>query len=132
MTTPGESAGAPVVPSPDVALLEAHISVPDTEGAQRIAADLVARQLAACVQILGPMASVYTWKGEVHRSQEWLLLVKTTEEAFPRVAEVVRHQHRYDVPEIIAVPVSHALADYGDWVRAHSDGIDDDELMGRE
>lgn len=110
-------------------LVEAHISVPDTDSAQRIAGDLVARQLAACVQVLGPMASVYAWKGEVHRSQEWLLLIKTTAEAFPRVAEAVRRQHRYDVPEIIAVPISHALAEYGDWVRTHSDGIDDEELL---
>lgn len=112
------------------ALVEAHISMPDTESAQRVADDLVARQLAACVQVLGPIASVYTWQGEVHRAQEWLLLVKTTAEAFPRVAEAVRHQHRYDVPEIVAVPISHALSDYGQWVRSHSDGIDDHELQG--
>lgn len=110
------------------ALVEAHISVPDTESAQRIADDLVARQLAACVQILGPMTSVYTWQGEVHRTQEWLLLVKTTDEAFPRLAEVVSAQHRYDVPEIIAVPVSHALGEYATWVRQGSDGINDEEL----
>ena len=71
-------------------LVEVHITVPDSESGQRIASDLVARQLAACVQILGPMASVYTWKGEVHQNQEWLLLAKTTEDAFPRVVEVVR------------------------------------------
>ena len=52
------------------ALVEAHVSVPDTDTAQRIASDLVARQLAACVQVLGPMTSVYTWEGEVHRSEE--------------------------------------------------------------
>lgn len=111
------------------ALVEAHVSVPDADSAQRIASDLVARQLAACVQVLGPMASVYTWKGEVHQAQEWLLLVKTTAEAFPRVAEVVAHQHRYDVPEIIAVPVTHALSEYATWVRNNSDGIDDAELL---
>lgn len=110
------------------ALVEAHVSVPDAESAQRIASDLVARQLAACVQVLGPMASVYTWKGEVHQAQEWLLLVKTTAESFSRVAEVVTHQHRYDVPEVIAVPITHALSEYATWVRKGSDGIDDDEL----
>ena len=114
-------------------LVEVHVSTPDPESAQRIASDLVARQLAVCVQVLGPMASVYSWKGEVQRSQEYLLLAKTTAAAFPRVAEVVRHQHPYDIPEVIAVPISHALADYGRWVRKHSDGIDDEELLvGRE
>ncbi|GAA5163673.1 divalent-cation tolerance protein CutA [Ornithinimicrobium tianjinense] len=121
MTTPG-------VEDPGSALVEAHVSVPDTESAQRIADDLVARQLAACVQILGPMTSVYAWKGEVHRAPEWLLLVKTTAEAFPQVAEAVRRQHRYDVPEIVAVPMTHALAEYGRWVRTHSDGLSDAEL----
>ncbi len=111
------------------ALVEAHVSVPDADSAQRIASDLVARQLAACVQVLGPMASVYSWKGEVHQAQEWLLLVKTTADAFPRVAEVVAQQHRYDVPEVVAVPVTHALAEYATWVRNNSDGIDDAELL---
>lgn len=110
------------------ALVEVHVSAPDAESAQRIAADLVARQLAACVQVLGPMASVYTWKGEVHRNNEYLLLAKTTADAFSKVAEVVRSQHRYDIPEVIAVPITHALAEYGEWVRRHSDGIDDEEL----
>ena len=110
------------------ALIEVRVSVPDAESAQRIASDLVARQLAACVQVLGPMASVYSWKGDVHRSQEWLLLIKSTVDAFPQVAAAVRQQHRYDVPEIMAVPVTHALAEYAAWVRDHSDGIDDREL----
>lgn len=110
------------------ALVEAHISVPDAESARRLADQLVVRQLAACVQILGPMASVYTWKGEVHQSQEWLLLAKTTEAAFGDLAAVVRAEHRYDVPEIIAVPITQALGEYAEWVRRHSDGIDDEEL----
>ena len=111
------------------ALIEVRVSVPDAESARRIASDVVARQLAACVQILGPMVSIYTWKGEVHESQEWLLLVKSTNVSFEHVAEVVRENHRYDVPEVIAVPVTHALGDYAEWVRKHSDGIDDEELL---
>lgn len=111
-------------------LVEVHISVPDAEAGRRIAADLVARQLAACVQILGPMVSVYTWKGEVHESQEWLLLVKSTDEAFEQVIQRVRTQHRYDVPEVVAVPITHALESYAAWVRQHSDGRDDQELNG--
>ena len=110
------------------ALVEVRISTPDPGSAQRIAADLVARQLAACVQILGPMTSVYTWEGEVHEAQEWLLLAKSTEAAFPQLAAVVRSHHRYDVPEIAAVPITHVDDSYAAWVRSNSDGIDDDEL----
>lgn len=111
-------------------LVEVHVAVPDTESAQVIASDLVARQLAACVQILGPVTSVYTWEGDVHQTQEWLLLAKSTDEAFAEVVQVVRSHHRYDVPEIIAVPVVQAEEEYAGWVRANSDGIDDAELLG--
>lgn len=116
------------VPHP-TGLVEVHVSVPDTEAAQRIATDLVARQLAACVQVLGPVASVYAWEGRVQRAEEWLLLVKTTAEALPRVVEAVRAQHRYEVPEIIAVPVVHSLAEYGDWVRDNAGGLDDAQRL---
>lgn len=98
-------------------LVEAHVTVPDTESAERIARELVERGQAACVQCLGPIASVYRWQGETHRAQEWLLLVKTTDEAFPDVCRTVQELHRYDVPEIIAVPVSHSLEPYAGWVR---------------
>lgn len=130
MTLPAphpEHPGPTADPSPS-ALVEVHVSAPDQESAKRIASDLVARQLAACVQVLGPMASVYTWQGEVHQSQEWLLLAKSTDQAFSELARVVRTHHRYDVPEIIAVPISRAGEDYAAWVRKHSDGIDDREL----
>lgn len=111
------------------ALLEVRVSVPDAPTGRRIAHDLVARQLAACVQVMGPITSVYSWKGEVEQEDEWLLLIKSTEDAFAELAATVRGVHRYDVPEIIAVPVTHALAEYADWVRRRSDGITDDELL---
>ncbi len=104
------------------ALVEARVTVPDAETAERVARDLVTRKLAACVQCLGPVASVYTWKEEVHRAAEWLLLIKTTEAAFDAVAAVVQSHHRYDVPEVIAVPVTHTLEAYGTWVRENSAG----------
>ena len=111
-------------------LVEARVAVPDAESARRIADDLVARQLAACVQVLGPMTSFYTWRDEVQRNEEWLLLAKTTADAFPELAQAVVAHHRYDVPEVIAVPVTQALSSYASWVRRGSDGIDDAELPG--
>lgn len=103
-------------------LVEGRVSTPDAETARRIAEDLVGHGDAACVQVLGPMASIYQWQGEVHRSNEYLLLVKTTRSAFTRVVDAVRRHHRYEVPEVIAVPVTHALAEYGEWVVTHSRG----------
>lgn len=98
-------------------LIEVHISVPEAESARAIATELVRRQLAACVQILGPMASIYTWQGEPQQATEWLLLVKSTADRFEELTETVVAHHRYDTPEIVAVPVSHSLAAYGAWVR---------------
>ena len=103
-------------------LVEARVAVPDPETARRIADDLVSRRLAACVQVLGPMLSVYTWEGEVHRAEEWLLLAKTTQAAYPLVEEAVLALHGYDVPEVIAVPVTEALGPYADWVRRGAGG----------
>lgn len=99
------------------ALLEIHITVPEAAAAHAMARDIVGQRLAACVQCLGPLTSLYTWEGEVQQTTEWLLLVKTTEEMFQAVSELVTANHRYDVPEIVAVPVSHTLGAYGAWVR---------------
>ena len=107
------------------ALAEVHVAAPDAESAQRIAEELVSERSAACVQVLGPMASIYTWKDQVHRSNEYLLLIKTTRAAFERVAEVVRRHHRYDVPEILAVPVLEVNEEYRQWVLRHSRGKGD-------
>jgi periplasmic divalent cation tolerance protein len=112
------------------ALVEARVSVPDAETARSMASDLVSRQVGACVQILGPVTSYYSWKGEVHQAHEWLLLVKTTAESFEQLTRVVRAHHRYDVPEIVAVPITQALGSYAGWVRSHSGGVHDPERTG--
>ena len=98
-------------------LIEVHISMPEAEAAREMATELVRRQLAACVQILGPMASIYTWRGEPQQATEWLLLVKSTADRFEELTEAVVAHHRYDTPEIVAVPITHALGSYGAWVR---------------
>ena len=98
-------------------LIEIRVSATDAETAHAMAKDIVGANLAACVQCLRPMASVYSWKGEVHQATEWLLLIKTTADLFQGVSDLVTERHRYDVPEIMAVPVSHALSSYSAWVR---------------
>lgn len=98
-------------------LVEVRVTAPDEQTADALAAGLVERRLAACAQVLGPITSVYTWEGVTERSQEWLLLVKTTEAAFDALAAAVQEQHPYEVPEVLAVPVAQALTSYAEWVR---------------
>ncbi|WP_298752208.1 divalent-cation tolerance protein CutA [uncultured Serinicoccus sp.] len=111
-------------------LVEVRVSVPSMESARHIGEALVARRAAACVQVLGPMTSIYSWSGEVHESKEWLLLAKTSREAFGRLCETVRSLHPYEVPEIMAVPVVDALDRYAAWVTHHLGGSGAEQPRG--
>jgi periplasmic divalent cation tolerance protein len=89
--------------------------------AERIARALVESRLAACVNILPRILSVYRWKGDVEESSEWLLLIKTARGNFGRLQAEVRKLHSYEVPELVAVPVVDGLAAYLDWIAASVD-----------
>lgn len=84
--------------------------------AEELARGAVRRRVAACVQISGPVTSVYRWEGEVETDQEWQVLFKTTDARFAALETYVREAHDYDVPEIIATPVVRGGADYLAWV----------------
>jgi periplasmic divalent cation tolerance protein len=86
------------------------------EEAQKIASALVEQQLAACVNVVGPISSTYRWQGKVENAQEFLLVIKTTASAYPRVAEAIRHLHSYDLPEIIQLSIMDGSADYLAWI----------------
>jgi periplasmic divalent cation tolerance protein len=86
------------------------------EEAARLADMLVGAHLAACVQILPEMESVYRWQGKIERAAEILLLAKTTRSKFEELEREVRALHSYDTPEIIAVPVVAGSASYVDWL----------------
>ena len=87
------------------------------EEAARLAEMLVGAHLAACVQILPEMESVYRWQGKIERQSEILLLAKTTREKFDELEREVRALHSYDTPEIIAVPVRAGSAPYLEWLK---------------
>jgi len=89
------------------------------EEAARLADILVTARLAACVQILPEIESVYHWKGAVERAAEILLLAKTTAENFTALEAAVRALHSYETPEIIALPVTVASAPYLEWLTAN-------------
>ena len=84
--------------------------------AARIAELLVNSHLAACVQILPEIESVYRWQGKVERAQEVLLLAKTTAAKFDELDRAVREIHSYETPEIVALPISSASESYLDWL----------------
>lgn len=73
-------------------------------------------RLAACVQIVGPIRSLYWWDGKVQNEQEWQLLCKTTAELLPALEATIKANHSYDVPEIIATDIVGGNADYMSWI----------------
>jgi len=91
-------------------------NLPDRIVAERVAETLVTQGVAACVNIMAECTSVYYWRGQLERSSEIPLLIKTTHAAYPRLEAVLRKLHPYELPEIIALPVSEGLPDYLNWV----------------
>ena len=91
-------------------------TAPTREEANSIATELVSRHLAACVNILGPLASVYQWQGEVERSEEFLLLIKSTENNSSAIQDAIRELHSYKIPELIAFTIESGLESYLNWI----------------
>jgi len=91
-------------------------NLPDRAVAERLADALIAKHLAACVNLLAPCRSVYRWKGEVQHDEEHPMLIKTTYERYPELEAEIRALHPYELPEIIAVPIERGLPGYLVWV----------------
>lgn len=89
---------------------------PDAACAERIAQALVEEGLAACVNILPPMQSIYKWKGKIETASEQLLVIKSTLARFPAIRDRLRALHPYELPEIIAVPIADGLPEYLAWL----------------
>jgi periplasmic divalent cation tolerance protein len=88
------------------------------EEAHKIAQHMVEHKLAACVNIIPQLESVYRWQGKIESSREWLLLIKTTIEKFPAVRDAVRTLHSYDLPECVAIAIDDGSREYLQWIGA--------------
>ncbi|ACR02497.1 divalent-cation tolerance protein CutA [Thauera aminoaromatica] len=99
-------------------------NLPDAASAEALANALIDRQLAACVNMLAPCTSVYRWQGATETATEVPLLIKTTPARYAALEAAIRAHHPYELPEIVAVPVTQGLPGYLDWVAA---GTRDDD-----
>jgi periplasmic divalent cation tolerance protein len=102
-------------------LLQLVTTVDESDKADQIAATLINERLAACVQIDGPITSVYRWEGQVHRDQEWRCTIKTIAERSDEVLRRLEEIHPYDTPEILAIRVDQASEGYAKWARENVD-----------
>jgi len=88
------------------------------EAAESLASKLIDERVAACVNILPGVTSIYRWEGEVHRDSESLLIIKTSDKALPNLMQRVADLHPYDVPEIVALDTSSVHPAYAAWIIA--------------
>ncbi len=84
--------------------------------AERIATQLVDLRLAACVQVSGPIRSTYRWQGAIETGEEWLVTAKSRSDMFHRVEQAITSLHPYDVPEVVATPLTAVSDAYGAWL----------------
>jgi len=92
------------------------VTVPDEETAEKISRDIVQNGLAACVNIIKDIRSIYMWEGKLEDGKELLLMIKTSSSAFKKLKDRIKTLHPYSVPEVIAIDVIDGNKDYINWV----------------
>ena len=96
--------------------VEVRVTAGSREEAERVVEAVVRGRVAAGAQISGPITSTYWWKGEVRRDEEYLILMMTTEDRLEELTRLVQETHSYEVPQIVAVPITGGLRAYLDWI----------------
>jgi len=91
-------------------------TTPDKKTAEMIAKTLIEKGLVACAQIQDSITSIYKWQEEINIDNEYRILLKTTDTHFERIENIITNLHPYDVPQIIALPVSKASQSYLQWI----------------
>ena len=97
-------------------------TIDSDENARKVASALVKEQLAACVNIISNVTSVYKWKGVIEQAHECLLIIKTSEDRLDKLTERIRELHPYEVPEVVSVAVEQGHAVYLEWVFSETRG----------
>ena len=98
------------------------VTAPTTTVARRLATELITRRLAACVNLVPQVESVFVWQGKTQRCREVLLLIKTTAARFERLRRMVVRLHPYDVPEVIALRLTRGHHPYLRWIHEATAG----------
>ncbi len=98
------------------------VTVANRKEAVRIGHEMVRRKLAACANVIPGIQSIYRWKGKVAKAQEVLLILKSTKPRYRALEKAIKTMHVYEVPEIIALPVTEGLEAYVGWVRSEVHG----------
>ncbi|MDH5758748.1 MAG: divalent-cation tolerance protein CutA [Gemmatimonadota bacterium] len=111
-----------VATAPPARVVAVLVTAPGREEAETLACALVEGRLAACVSLVPSITSVYRWEGEVRREEEVLLVIKTTDECVPALCDRVHELHPYDVPEVVALPVTAGSERYLAWVAGETRG----------
>lgn len=95
-------------------------SMPDHDAAMALADALVTGRLAACVSVGAPVESMYHWQGQIETAREFPVVVKTRALLYRQVEAAIVAAHPYELPEVVAVPLTHGLAPYLDWIAAET------------
>jgi periplasmic divalent cation tolerance protein len=95
-------------------------TLPQRAAAEALARELLAARLAACIQIGAAVESLYHWKGEIETASETPMAIKTRVELYAQVERAIRDRHPYELPEIVAVPITDGLPAYVDWIAAET------------
>lgn len=91
---------------------------PDKDTAEKVARLLVEENLAACVNILPNIKSIYSWQGQIETAEEHLLIIKSPLGSYQAIENAILSQHPYELPEIIAIPIEHGFSEYINWIHS--------------
>ncbi|KAF8718130.1 hypothetical protein HU200_003801 [Digitaria exilis] len=94
-----------------------YVTVPNREAGKKLSQSIISEKLAACVNIVPGIESVYWWEGKVQSDAEELLIIKTRESLLDALTEHVKANHEYDVPEVIALPITGGNTKYLEWIK---------------
>jgi periplasmic divalent cation tolerance protein len=100
------------------------VMVSDEKEATKIVRNLLKERLIACANIVGPVSSLFWWKGKIDKASEFLVIMKSRKNLFKKLSERVKELHSYEVPEVIALPITEGLPSYLNWLGASLYGED--------